>query len=31
MNCPFCSHKEDKVIDSRESREGDVIRGGGSA
>jgi transcriptional repressor NrdR len=26
MNCPFCSHKEDKVIDSRESREGDVIR-----
>jgi transcriptional repressor NrdR len=26
MNCPFCTHKEDKVIDSRESQEGDVIR-----
>lgn len=26
MNCPFCAHNEDKVIDSRESREGDVIR-----
>ncbi len=26
MNCPFCGYKEDKVIDSRESREGDVIR-----
>lgn len=26
MNCPFCSHTEDKVIDSRESKEGDVIR-----
>ncbi len=26
MNCPFCGHKEDKVIDSRESQEGDVIR-----
>ena len=26
MNCPFCSHKEDRVVDSRESREGDVIR-----
>lgn len=26
MTCPFCSHNEDKVIDSRESREGDVIR-----
>lgn len=26
MNCPFCSHKEDRVIDSRESKEGDVIR-----
>ena len=24
MNCPFCGHKEDKVIDSRESKEGDV-------
>jgi transcriptional repressor NrdR len=26
MRCPFCGDKEDKVIDSRESREGDVIR-----
>ncbi len=26
MNCPFCDHKEDRVVDSRESREGDVIR-----
>jgi len=26
MTCPFCGHKEDKVIDSRESQEGDVIR-----
>ncbi|MGB6942528.1 MAG: transcriptional regulator NrdR [Bryobacteraceae bacterium] len=26
MNCPFCGHKEDKVIDSRESKEGDVVR-----
>src|SRR5579862_4492541 len=26
MNCPFCGHKHDKVIDSRESKEGDVIR-----
>ena len=26
MLCPFCGHKEDKVIDSRESKEGDVIR-----
>ena len=26
MNCPFCGHREDKVIDSRESKEGDVIR-----
>jgi len=26
MKCPFCSHLEDKVVDSRESREGDVIR-----
>lgn len=26
MMCPFCQHKEDKVIDSRESKEGDVIR-----
>ncbi|MBK8791675.1 MAG: transcriptional repressor NrdR [Holophaga sp.] len=26
MHCPFCGHLEDKVVDSRESREGDAIR-----
>ncbi len=26
MICPFCGHREDRVIDSRESKEGDVIR-----
>jgi transcriptional repressor NrdR len=26
LKCPFCSHLEDKVVDSRESKEGDVIR-----
>jgi transcriptional repressor NrdR len=26
MNCPFCGHREDKVIDSRESKEGEAIR-----
>jgi len=26
MKCPFCGHIEDKVIDSRLSREGDIIR-----
>jgi len=26
MNCPFCGFREDRVIDSRESKEGDVIR-----
>jgi len=26
MNCPFCGHREDKVIDSRESKEGAIIR-----
>ena len=26
MTCPFCGFKEDKVIDSRESKEGDLIR-----
>ncbi len=26
MRCPFCGEREDKVIDSRVSREGDVIR-----
>ena len=26
MKCPFCTHLEDKVVDSRESKEGEVIR-----
>ena len=26
MKCPFCGYLEDKVVDSRESREGDAIR-----
>ena len=26
MKCPFCSHLDDKVVDSREGREGDLIR-----
>ena len=26
MKCPFCDHLDDKVVDSRESREGEVIR-----
>jgi transcriptional repressor NrdR len=26
VKCPFCSHMEDKVIDSRESKEGESIR-----
>lgn len=26
MRCPFCGHVEDKVVDSRESREGEAIR-----
>ncbi len=26
MKCPFCEHIEDKVVDSRETREGDAIR-----
>ena len=25
MKCPFCAYLEDKVVDSRESREGDAI------
>ena len=24
MTCPFCGHRQDRVIDSRESKEGDV-------
>jgi transcriptional repressor NrdR len=26
VNCPFCGFREDRVIDSRESKEGDLIR-----
>ena len=26
MKCPFCGHLEDKVVDSRESKEGEAIR-----
>jgi transcriptional repressor NrdR len=26
MKCPFCGHIQDKVVDSRESKEGDAIR-----
>lgn len=26
MKCPFCSHAEDKVIDSREARTGEMVR-----
>jgi transcriptional repressor NrdR len=26
MKCPFCGHLEDKVVDSRESKDGDAIR-----
>ena len=26
MKCPYCGHLGDKVVDSRESREGEVIR-----
>jgi transcriptional repressor NrdR len=26
MRCPYCSNLEDRVVDSRESREGDSIR-----
>ncbi len=26
MTCPFCGYREDKVIDSRESKDGDSIR-----
>src|ERR1700691_5076544 len=27
MSCPFYSHSQSRVIDSRESKDGDVIRG----
>ena len=26
MNCPFCSHPKDKVVDSREANSGEAIR-----
>lgn len=26
MKCPFCEHLQDKVVDSRESKDGDAIR-----
>ena|SRR5689334_6166118 len=26
MKCPFCAHIHDKVVDSRESKEGEAIR-----
>src|ERR1041384_5123358 len=26
MKCPFCGHLGDKVVDSRESKEGEAIR-----
>lgn len=26
MRCPFCGHLDDKVVDSREGRAGDLIR-----
>ena len=26
MKCPFCGHSADKVVDSRESKEGEAIR-----
>ena len=26
MKCPYCGHLEDKVVDSRETKEGDSIR-----
>jgi transcriptional repressor NrdR len=26
MKCPYCAHLGDKVVDSRESKEGDAIR-----
>ncbi|CAM2067414.1 transcriptional regulator NrdR [Sulfidibacter corallicola] len=26
MKCPFCAHQGDKVVDSRESKDGELIR-----
>ena len=29
MKCPFCSHQETQVVETRVSEEGDVVGGGG--
>ena len=26
MKCPFCGHQEDRVVDSRSTREGEAVR-----
>ena len=26
MKCPYCGHEEDKVVDSRSSKEGQAVR-----
>ncbi len=26
MRCPFCNHRKDRVVDSREGKEGNVLR-----
>jgi transcriptional repressor NrdR len=26
VTCPFCSHRQDRVIDSRETKDGEVVR-----
>ena len=26
MHCPFCDHEKDRVVDSREAKEGNVLR-----
>jgi transcriptional repressor NrdR len=26
MTCPFCGHRQDRVIDSRETKDGEVVR-----
>lgn len=31
MHCPFCRHPDSRVIDSRETDEGQAIRRGGRA
>jgi len=30
MKCPFCNHLHDKVVDSRESKEGEAFAAAGS-